>query len=59
MNTLIAIKKLVMQYADNTTLLCSGTDPATTTGVMNQQLAATYDWLVEHQMQLNVQKSRV
>ena len=50
---------LLLQYADDTTLVCSGTDPATTAGVMNQQLASIYDWLVEHRMQLNVQKSRV
>ena len=52
---------LLLQYADDTTLVCSGTDLATTVhaGVMNQQLTSIYDWLVEHRMRLNVQKSRV
>ena len=50
---------LLLQYGDDTTLVCSETDPATTAGVMNQQLASIYDWLVEHRMRLNVQKSRV
>ena len=50
---------LLLQYADDTTLVCSGTDPATTAGVMNRQLASIYDWLVEHRMWLNVHKSRV
>ena len=50
---------LLLQYADDTTLVCSGADPATTAGVMNQQLASIYDWLVEHRMRLNVHKSHV
>ena len=50
---------LLLQYADDTTLVCSGTDPATTAGVMNQQLASIYNWLVEHRMPLNVHKSHV
>ena len=37
--------------------MCSGTDPATTAGVMNQQLASIYDWLVHGAS--NVQKSHV
>ena len=45
----------------DTTLVCSGADPVTTTSVMNQQLAIDFihDWLVEHRMQSNVQKSHV
>ena len=50
---------LLLQYADDTTLVCSGPDPAATASVMNQQLALIHDWLVEHRMRLNVQKSRV
>ena len=34
---------LLLQYADDITLVCSGADPATTAGVMNQQLASIYD----------------
>ena len=50
---------LLLQYADDTTLVCSGPDPTATASVMNQQLALIHDWLVEHWMGLNVQKSRV
>ena len=39
---------LLLQYADNITLVCSGLDPAESTA---------HNWLVEHQMRLNVQKS--
>ena len=50
---------LLLQYADDTTLVCSGLDPIATASVMNQQLALIRDWLVEHRMKLNVQKSCV
>ena len=51
---------LLLQYADDTILiLCSGSDPAATVSVMNQQLALIHDWLVEHRMRLNVHKSHV
>ena len=50
---------LLLQYADDTTLVCSGPDPIATASIMNQQLALIHDWLVEHRMKLNVQKSRV
>ena len=50
---------LLLQYADDTTLVCSGPDPTPTASVMNQQFALIYDWLVEHRMGLNVQKLRV
>ena len=39
--------------------MCSGPDPAATADLMNQQLALIHDWLVEHRMRLNVQKSRI
>ena len=39
--------------------MCSRPDPIATASVMNQQLALIHDWLGEHQMKLNVQKSRV
>ena len=48
---------LLLQYADDT--MCSGPNPTATVSVMNQQLALIHDWLVEHRMRLNVQKSRV
>ena len=50
---------LLLQYADDTTLVCSGPDPAVTASVMNQQLTLIHNWLVEHRMRLNVQKSCV
>ena len=53
-------KALLLQYADDTTLICSGSDPAATaTSVMNRQLALIHDWLVEHRMRLNIQKLHV
>lgn len=61
MNTLPSVisDALLLQYADDTTLVCSGPDPAATAYIMNQQLALIHDWLVEHRMRLNVQKSRI
>ena len=50
---------LLLQYADNTMLACSGPTPAAAACVMNQQLTLTHDWLVKHRMKLNIQKSRV
>ena len=50
---------LLLQYANDTILVCSGSDPVATASVMNQQLALICDWLVEHRMTLNVQKSHM
>ena len=54
MNTLPSVisDAVLLQYADDTTLVCSGPDPAATAGIMNQQLALIHDWLVEHRIRL-------
>ena len=50
---------ILLQYADDTTLVCSGTSPLVAAEVMNQQLQLVYDWIVSNKMQLNFQKSKV
>ena len=50
---------LLLQYSDDTTLICSGSDPAAIASVTNRQLALIHDWLVEHRMRFNEQKSHV
>ena len=52
---------LLLQYADDTALMCSGTSPQDAADVMNQQLQLVYDWIVSsnYKMQLNFQKSKV
>ena len=50
---------LLLQYADDTTLVCSGLTPAAAACIMNQQLTLIHDWLIKHRMKLNVEKSRV
>ena len=50
---------ILLQYADNTTLVCSGTSPLVVAEVMNRQLQLVYDWIVSNKMQLNFQKSKV
>ena len=61
MNTLPSriSEALLLQYADDTTLVCSGPDPPAAASVMNRQLVLIHNWLVEHGMRLNVQKSHV
>ena len=50
---------LLLQYADDTTLVCTGSTPEAAANVINQQLTLIHDWLVKHRLTLNVQKSRV
>ena len=50
---------VLLQYADDTTLVCSGTSPLVAAEVMNQQLQLVYDWIVSNKMQLNFRKSKV
>ena len=50
---------VLLQYADDTTLVCSGTSPLVAAEVMNQQLQLVHDWIVSNKMQLNFQKSKV
>ena len=53
------VPSLLLQYADDTTLVYSGPPSAAAAHIMNQQLALIHDWLIKHRMKLNVQKSRV
>ena len=50
---------VLLQYTDDTTLVCSGTSSLAAAKVMNQQLQLVYDWIVSSQMQLNFRKSKV
>ena len=55
MNTLpCSVPSLLLQYADDTTLICSGSISAAAACIMNQQLALIHDWLVKHRIKLNV-----
>ena len=44
---------VLLQYADDTTLVCSGVSPLAAAEVMNQQLQLVHDWIVSNKMQLN------
>ena len=58
MNTLPSSgSSLLLQYADDTTLVCSISTSAPAARIMNQQLALICDWLIRHRMKLNVRKS--
>ena len=50
---------ILLQYTDDTTLVCSGTSPLVAAEVMNQQLQLVHDWIVSNKMQLNFRKSKV
>ena len=50
---------LLLQYADVTTIICAGPSPEAAADLMNQQLSLIHNWLVQHRMSLNIQKSRV
>ena len=50
---------LLLQCADDTTLICAGPSPDAAAELMNQQLALIQDWLVHYKLSLNIQKSRV
>ena len=61
MNTLPSTKcgGILLQYADDTTIICAGSSPEVAADLMNQQLTLIHNWLVQHQMSLNTQKSHV
>ena len=50
---------VLLQYADDTTLVCSGVSPLAAAEVMNQQLQLVHDWIVSNKMQLNFQSDVV
>ena len=50
---------VLLQYADDTTLVYSGTSPLVAAEMMNQQLQLVHDWIISNKMQLNFRKSKV
>ena len=50
---------VLLQYADDTTLICCGKDPLTVATSMNLQLKNVQNWLADNRMQLNIGKSCV
>ena len=50
---------LLAQYADDTTLICSGSSVSDTAAVMTSQLQLVNKWIVDSKMKLNIQKSSV
>ena len=50
---------VLLQYADDTTLICCGDNPLTVATSMNQQLSSIQSWLQDNRMQLNIKKSCV
>ena len=61
MNTLpsVVTAGTLLQYADDTTLICSGADPASTAVIMNYQLQLVHSWIADSKMRLNGNKSCV
>ena len=50
---------LLAQYADDTTLICSGSSVSDTAAVMTSQLQLVNKWIVDSKTKLNIQKSSV
>ena len=50
---------VLLQYADNTTLVLNGSSPSVTAAAMNFQLQLVYSWIISSKMQLNFHKSKV
>ena len=61
MNTLpsVVTAGTLLQYADDTTLICSGANPASTAVIMNYQLQLVHSWIADSKMRLNGNKSCV
>jgi len=61
MNTLpdVVDDGVLLQYADDTTLICSGRNPVEAANKLNCQLQLISSWLEDNKMQLNVKKSNV
>ena len=61
MNTLPSIitAGTLLQYADDTTLICSGSTSTIVAATMNYQLQLIHSWLVDSKMELNGKKSCV
>jgi len=50
---------VLLQYADDTTLICCGDEPSTVATSMNKELCNIQNWLADNWMQLNIKKSCV
>ena len=61
MNTLSSpmCDSLLLQYMDDITIICAEPSPDAAADLINQQLTSIHDWLVQHRVSLNTQKSRV
>ena len=61
MNTLpdVVDDGVLLQYADDTTLICSGRNPVEAANKLNRQLQLISSWLEDNKIQLNVKKSNV
>ena len=51
--------RLIVQYADDTTLICSGATPSLAAISMNTQLQLLHKWITNSKMILNLEKSSV
>ena len=49
---------LLVQYADDTTLVCSGSTPSAAAAVLNSQLKLVHNWIRNSKMSLNHSKSK-
>ena len=45
---------VLVQYADDTTLICSGSDPSVAATSMNTQLHLIHNWITNSKMKLNL-----
>jgi len=50
---------LLVQYADDTTLVCSGFTPSAAAAVLNLQLKLVHNWIRNSKMSLNYSKSSI
>ena len=50
---------ILLQYADDTTLICSAPDPEEAAALMNSHLEVIGQWTINNRMQLNLSKSSV
>ena len=51
--------RILLQYADDTTLICSSANSASTAITMNYQLQLVHSWIADSKMELNSKESSV
>ena len=56
MNTLpfTVCDSLLLQYVDDTTIICARPSPEAAADLMNQQLSSIHDWSVQHRILLSM-----